>query len=221
MSAATSFWARLSGGDTFVGVWVPEIMGGLFVLCACEKLRNIFADSSSDKSTGSLFASCIDTPIGPIIAVADGKGLWLLEFFDRPFLAAGLNRLMTKVGRSIVRGENSVLVQIRSELQGYFAGTLSEFSAPYQWFGTSFQKAVWSELARIEPGSVRSYKDIALKVSNPKGFRAVARANAANQLAVVVPCHRVINTSGELGGYAGGVARKKWLLEHEARLFTQ
>ncbi len=83
--------------------------------------------------------------------------------------------------------------------------------------GTTFQKRVWSELMKIPMGKTSSYADISKNLNNPGAFRAVGSANGANRLAIVVPCHRVIHSSGQLGGYAGGLNRKKWLLTHEAQ----
>jgi AraC family transcriptional regulator of adaptative response/methylated-DNA-[protein]-cysteine methyltransferase len=81
--------------------------------------------------------------------------------------------------------------------------------------GSDFQKNVWRELIKIPPGETKSYADIAKAIKQPSAFRAVARANGANQLAIIIPCHRVINSDGELGGYGGGLTRKAWLINHE------
>ena len=81
--------------------------------------------------------------------------------------------------------------------------------------GSPFQKIVWEELMRITFGETRSYGDQAAAMGKPTAYRAVANANGANQLAIIIPCHRIINTNGELGGYGGGISRKKWLINHE------
>jgi AraC family transcriptional regulator of adaptative response/methylated-DNA-[protein]-cysteine methyltransferase len=90
--------------------------------------------------------------------------------------------------------------------------------APFLLFGSLFQKEVWEELKKIPQGETRSYRDISKALGRKSSFRAVAQANGANQLAIVIPCHRVINANGELGGYSSGVIRKKWLLNHEGIL---
>ena len=97
----------------------------------------------------------------------------------------------------------------------YYAGTLKEFKTPLHLLGSPFQQEVWAELRRIPPGETRSYSDIATAMNRPSSQRAVANANGANQLAIVIPCHRVIQANGEIGGYGGGVSRKQWLLNHE------
>src|SRR3990167_8431232 len=89
------------------------------------------------------------------------------------------------------------------------------FKTPLHLLGTPFQKRVWAALQRIPLGQTQSYLDVAKTIQHPKAVRAVARANGANSLALIIPCHRVICSSGELGGYGGGVSRKKWLLQHE------
>ena len=89
------------------------------------------------------------------------------------------------------------------------------FNTPIVMLGSDFQKSVWHELIKIPPGETRSYTDIAKRIKQPSACRAVARANGANQLAVIIPCHRVINSDGELGGYGGGLTRKAWLINHE------
>lgn len=106
---------------------------------------------------------------------------------------------------------------IESELAHYFDGVNMIFKTHVHLIGSPFQKRVWEELRKIPPGKTRSYLQIAQLLKKPTACRAVAQANGANQLAIIVPCHRVINTNGELGGYGGGVARKRWLLEHEKK----
>ena len=93
----------------------------------------------------------------------------------------------------------------------YFDGKLTEFKTPLFFLGSPFQQQVWETLQKIPSGETRSYLEIAKAIEKPLACRAVARANGANQLAIVVPCHRVINTNGDWGGYGGGLARKKWL----------
>jgi len=101
------------------------------------------------------------------------------------------------------------------ELNQYFEDKLQSFQTPLTFLGTPFQKQVWEELLKIPAGETRSYSEIAIAIGRPSAFRAVAQANGANQLALIVPCHRVINADGQLGGYGGGLTRKKWLLDHE------
>ncbi|WP_207425383.1 methylated-DNA--[protein]-cysteine S-methyltransferase [Pedobacter sp. SYSU D00535] len=106
----------------------------------------------------------------------------------------------------------------RVQLQEYFAGERLKFDFPLEQQGTSFQQLVWSELKNLQPGNPISYSALSMRMKNPLAIRAIAAANGKNKLMVVVPCHRVIGTKGNLVGYAAGLWRKKWLLEHEAKL---
>ena len=164
-----------------------------------------------------LKASWIDTRLGPMMAVADEKALYLLEFVDRRGLEREVERLRKRTKSAIVPGITEPIRSIERELAQYFEGTLTSFHTPLFCLGTPFQKSVWEQLTAIPPGETRSYQDIANALGKPTACRAVAQANGANQLAIVIPCHRVINASGELGGYGGGLTRKNWLLAHERK----
>jgi AraC family transcriptional regulator of adaptative response/methylated-DNA-[protein]-cysteine methyltransferase len=168
-------------------------------------------------NTKVLKASWLDTPLGPMIAIADDEALYLLEFVDRRGLEREVERLREKTKSAIIPGVTALIESIENELKFYFAGQLKEFKTPLYFLGSSFQKNVWRALQEISYGETRSYSDIAKAVGNPPAVRAVARANGANQLALIIPCHRVINLNGEIGGYGGGVARKKWLIDHEKK----
>lgn len=162
-----------------------------------------------------LRASWLDTQLGPMLAIADKQALYLLEFVDRRGLEREVERLRQKTKSSIIPGCTKPIRTIENELRQYFEGKIREFKTPLHLLGSPFQKQVWEELKKIPPGETRSYSDIARAVGRPSSFRAVAQANGANQLALIIPCHRVINADGELGGYGGGLIRKKWLLNHE------
>lgn len=162
-----------------------------------------------------LKASWLDTPLGPMIAIADEKALYLLEFVDRRGLEREVERLRKKTKSAIIPGHTQPISSIENELKKYFEGVLIEFKTPLFFLGSHFQKRVWEELKKIPSGETRSYSEIATAIGQPTAFRAVANANGANQFALVIPCHRVINTNGELGGYGGGLTRKKWLINHE------
>ena len=105
--------------------------------------------------------------------------------------------------------------QIEKELRDYFSGKNLNFQTPIFLLGSDFQKTVWNALQTIPIGQTQSYLEVAKKIGNDKAFRAVANANGANQLALIIPCHRVINANGELGGYGGKKKKKAWLLAHE------
>ncbi|GGY47389.1 bifunctional transcriptional activator/DNA repair enzyme AdaA [Parvularcula lutaonensis] len=167
------------------------------------------------RQDAELVADFIDTPLGAMIAVADGRGLWLLEFADRKELPSELQAVEAQAGSEIGFGESAHLGRLRNELEAYFAGTSLAFSVPVTTYGTPWMKDVHKGLQAIPPGQTLSYKDLARKLDRPTAMRAVARANASNRLAIIVPCHRVIAADGKISGYAGGVWRKRWLLEHE------
>jgi len=105
-----------------------------------------------------------------------------------------------------------VLLQCEKELHDYFAGKLRQFTTPIHAKGTSFREKVWEALLQIDYGETASYKDIAIKIGNPKSTRAVGGANHNNPISIIIPCHRVIGANGSLTGYGGGLDAKKWLL---------
>ncbi|WP_028551227.1 bifunctional transcriptional activator/DNA repair enzyme AdaA [Paenibacillus sp. UNC451MF] len=162
-----------------------------------------------------LKASWLDTRLGPMIAIADEESLYLLEFVDRRGLEREVERLRQRTKSAIIPGYTEPIRSIEKELEGYFEGELMEFKTPLWMAGSPFQKEVWEQLQKIPPGQTSSYADVAAAIGKPSAYRAVAQANGANQLAIVIPCHRVINSNGDLGGYGGGLTRKRWLLNHE------
>lgn len=114
--------------------------------------------------------------------------------------------------------EHAILRETARQLLEYFAGTRRAFALPVLADGTTFQRAVWSELASIPFGATRSYGELARAIGSPRASRAVGSANARNPISIVVPCHRVVGSAGALTGYAGGLPAKRWLLAHEARV---
>lgn len=164
-----------------------------------------------------LKTSWFDTELGPMIAISDDEALYLLEFVDRRGLEREIERLRRKLKAAIIPGKAGPICSIEAEIQAYFKGTLTEFKTPLRLLGSPFQKLVWEELMRIPYGETRTYAAEALAIGKASAFRAVANANGANQLAIIIPCHRIINSNGDLGGYGGGLARKQWLIDHEKR----
>lgn len=160
----------------------------------------------------------IETPLGSMIAIADEKTLYLLEFSDCKGLEREIERLKKTNKSTIIPGFTQPIRSIENELKNYFQGSLITFKTPLSYLGSSFQKSVWEELKKIPFGETRSYAEIAVKIGKATACRAVANANGANQFAIIIPCHRVIQTNGKLGGYAGGITRKKWLIDHEKQL---
>lgn len=211
-----------------MGIAMKQIRGGESVIQAqlstgyesSSGFRDAFsrimgAAPSKLGHTNILKASWIDTPLGPMIAIADEYALYLLEFVDRRGLEREIERLRKKTKSAIIPGSSPPITSIQHELQSYFEGTLQAFETPLNCIGSPFQKKVWEALKQIPFGETRSYAEIAISIGQPTAFRAVANANGANQFAIIIPCHRVINSNGELGGYGGGVKRKQWLIHHE------
>ncbi len=167
---------------------------------------------------GMLLAGWITTPLGDMIAVSSTTHLHLLEFIDRKALPTELKKLqaLTKGGVGIGRPEPTE--QAEEELTAFFAGRKATFETRLALQGSAFNRQVWEELRRIPVGETRSYSEIARLIGKPSATRAVARANGANQIALMVPCHRVIGADGTLTGYGGGLWRKQRLIEIERQL---
>lgn len=157
----------------------------------------------------------IPTPLGFMVAISDEKALYFLEFADRPALQYGIEDLLKKTGATLFTKPPELLHSLERELDLYFSGTLTHFKTPLAPLGTPFQMKVWKELQKIPLGETRSYLDVARAIGQERAVRAVGRANGANRLALLIPCHRVIKADKMLGGYADGQERKKWLLNHE------
>ena len=162
-----------------------------------------------------LLVTWMETPLGPMIAGATRDGVCLLEFTDRRMLETQFRTLRKRFEYPIVPGENSHLKKLKEELTRYFENELKEFTVPLVYPGTSFQERVWAELLRIPYGNTRSYEDLARTLGSAGAVRAVGTANGSNRIAIVIPCHRVVNKSGKLGGYGGGLWRKQYLLDLE------
>ena len=158
----------------------------------------------------------IPTATGPLIAGATEDALCLLEFSDRRMLEAQLQTLRRRFRATLVPGSNQVLDSLQQQLNEYFAGSRTQFSVPLKYPGTPFQQQVWSALLQIPYGGTCSYRDVARKVGRPGAVRAVGTANGMNRIAILIPCHRVVNANGELGGYGGGLWRKRMLLDLES-----
>lgn len=151
-------------------------------------------------------STTIDTPVGPLEITAAGGAITHVLFHDGPVDDGPANDL------------DPVLVEAKRQLEAYFAGDLKEFSLPLAASGTDFQRRVWAELSEIPYGVTTSYGEVTKALGMPPGAsRAVGLANGSNPIAIVVPCHRVIGANGTLTGYAGGLQRKKYLLDLESR----
>ena len=165
-----------------------------------------------------LKADWIDTPLGPMIAVSDRSHLHLLEFVERKALPRELAVLRKQAPIGI--GRFAPTDQVEAELGAFFRGENATFRVPLALHGSPFTRTVWEALRRIPAGETRSYGALAAAIGRPTATRAVARANGANPLAIVVPCHRVIGADGSLTGYGGGLWRKERLIALE-RLYAK
>jgi AraC family transcriptional regulator of adaptative response/methylated-DNA-[protein]-cysteine methyltransferase len=165
--------------------------------------------------TRAIVVTWIESPLGPLLAGALDGALVLLEFSDRRMLEAQFTTLRKLFKCPIVPGESPVFTPLRSELKGYFEGRVRQFSVPLVYPGSPFQRKVWDGLRSIPYGTTASYEALAAKVGDARAQRAVGHANGLNRIAIVIPCHRVVNKNGKLGGYGGGLWRKQRLLELE------
>jgi AraC family transcriptional regulator of adaptative response/methylated-DNA-[protein]-cysteine methyltransferase len=159
----------------------------------------------------------IETPLGPLVAGAVSRGVCLLEYSTPERLESQLERMRRHLGCDTTFGDHPHLEQLRLELAAYFTRELTAFAVPLVIAGTPFQERVWRALLQIPYGETRSYEALARSIGAERGQRAVGHANGTNRLAIVVPCHRVINKSGGLGGYGGELWRKQALLKLEGR----
>lgn len=168
------------------------------------------------KRTIIISSELIETPIGQMIAYASEKGICLLEFTDRKNLEKQKKNLKAMVDINIREDQNPHIELLKKELPAYFEGNLTRFSVNLDMSGTDFQKKVWSELLMIPYGKTISYIQQARSMDAESAVRAVANANGANKIAIIVPCHRVIGSNKTLTGYAGGLERKRFLLNLES-----
>jgi len=159
----------------------------------------------------------ISTPIGPMLAGATSAGICLLEFVDRRMVETQITRLKRLLNAELLPGTSPYFDLLNFQLKEYFEGKRRDFSVPLVLPGTDFQKAVWALLLKIPYGSTRSYKQQAEILGKPAAVRAVGKANGDNRISIIIPCHRVIGENGQLVGYGGGIWRKHYLLELEAK----
>ncbi|MBK7642316.1 MAG: methylated-DNA--[protein]-cysteine S-methyltransferase [Planctomycetes bacterium] len=171
--------------------------------------------------SSSLCVRWVDSPLGTLLLGADSDGLRLVEFAVEQRLAREIAELRESLGAVLVQSRNAHLAAAEKQLGQYFAGERERFELELAPIGTDFERRVWSELRRIPFGQTRAYAEVAARIGRAGAQRAVGTANGRNRLAIVIPCHRVIRGDGTLSGYGGGVARKRWLLEHEQRALAR
>jgi AraC family transcriptional regulator, regulatory protein of adaptative response / methylated-DNA-[protein]-cysteine methyltransferase len=178
-------------------------------------MRTFGRSPGTSRDVDRIVVSWIESPLGPIVTAANDRGICLLEFTDRRMLETQFSTLKKLFSCAIVPGENEHLTALKKELDEYFAGELRLFSVPLVYPGSPFQVRVWNELLRIPYAVTCSYEDLARRVGSVSGQRAVGHANGLNRIAILIPCHRVVNKDGKLGGYGGGLWRKQYLLDLE------
>jgi O-6-methylguanine DNA methyltransferase len=159
----------------------------------------------------------MSSPVGLLFLVRSPRGLRYVDFMDRKSLKRMIARHAPDVPDATWEPSLLDLKPIVDQFDEYFTGMRFQFELPLDASGSEFQVAVWNALREIPFGATRTYGEIAKQVGQPKAARAVGLANNQNPLPIIVPCHRVIGAKGRLTGYGGGVPRKKWLLQHEAR----
>ncbi len=172
-------------------------------------------------STSEIIYCDLPSPLGDMIAGTTGNGLCFLEWHDRGGVDRILGRVEKRYRRPVRRGQHEHLNQLRRELQRYFERKTTHFETPIDVTGTPFERQVWDQLLRIPYGKTLSYGEMAERIGRTGAQRAVGRANGANYLGIVIPCHRVIESTGKLRGYGGGLWRKKYLLELESGVEIQ
>jgi len=169
------------------------------------------------RASASILVTRLLTPLGPMVTAAVDEGVCLLEFADRRMLETQIGRVKRRIEGKLVPGGNDHTARLDRELRRYFAGELREFGVPLVRTGTEFQEACWDYLRGIPYGATRSYAEEARALKRPGATRAVGRANGDNRISILIPCHRVLGSDGQLTGYGGGLWRKRFLLDHERR----
>ena len=159
----------------------------------------------------------MDSIVGRLLLGVHGDAVCFLEFLAEERRGEQLARLSQTFDADITPGENAVMAAVRQQLTEYFAGTRRQFDLQLGWMGTQFQTRVWQALTEIPYGRTCSYGDIARRIGQPQAMRAVGAANGRNHIPIIIPCHRVVNSDGSLGGFSSGLWRKQKLLELEAR----
>lgn len=199
---------------------MEKIIGArhLFMVTANQAVLDLISSartSTTTKSTRTVSASSIATHLGDMLIIADDSCMYMIEFFDNKTVHRKIARIAKQMHVHIVVGRTAIMDLIEKQISLYFQGIPFSNDIPMCPIGSPFQKSVWKLLQEIPFGQTCSYAQLAERLGNPKAFRAVANANGSNPFCILIPCHRVISSSGSLGGYGGGIERKQLLLDHE------
>jgi methylated-DNA-[protein]-cysteine S-methyltransferase len=160
----------------------------------------------------SEITSLYESPLGLLTIKASDENISAVLFSK-----SNTQQMAVNEHPGIATPAHVLIQQCMEQLTAYFAGTRKKFDLPLHQPGTLFQQKVWNELVKIEYGRTISYLELSKRIGDVKAIRAVGTTNGKNQIAIIVPCHRVIGSNGDLTGYAGELWRKKWLLDHEAK----
>ena len=167
------------------------------------------------------FLQPISTPIGSLLACATPQGICLLAFEGQTHLDQALAEIARSGRAKRTPQADPFFDLLERELKAYFEGKLTQFTVPLDLIGTPFQCEAWKALLGIAYGKTLTYSEQAQRLNRPQAIRAIAHANATNKVSLLVPCHRVIAKNGSLAGYAGGLWRKRFLLELEQHQKTE
>jgi O-6-methylguanine DNA methyltransferase len=181
---------------------------------ANQTLARVCASLAAAASS-SIAVTCVDSPVGTLLLGAQDESIALLEFCELNRIERRVTELQAHLQCDLEARAVPALLRLTDQLDGYFGGRLRTFDLPLRYRGSRFQQQVWAELMRIPYGQTCSYGAIAQRVGDPGAMRAVGAANHHNPIAIVIPCHRVVNANGDIGGYGGEVWRKRWLLDLE------
>lgn len=181
-----------------------------------DRVSDTFAERAMSEGIVDVAVTNIDTPVGPLLLAATEAGIVRVGF-DIEGTDEVYAKLAETVSPRVLQSSNGLLAMARTQLEEYFAGTRGHFDLPLdlRMAKGPYRRAVLGLLSDIPLGETRTYAELAIESGRPNAVRAVGSGCANNPLPIIVPCHRVLRTGGQLGGYLGGVARKQWLLEHE------
>ncbi|OFK59575.1 hypothetical protein HMPREF2811_04360 [Globicatella sp. HMSC072A10] len=161
-----------------------------------------------------LYKNTFETPIGTMTSLVAEEGIYLLQF-DDSLTTKQIERVRKLYQRKIIEKEHAMNLKVKKELCEYLEGTRTEFTIPTIMNGTTFQAKVWQALKNIPYGTTIDYQGLGKEIGYPNASRAIGNANSSNLIMILIPCHRVIRSDGTIGGYAGGVSRKQYLLTLE------